>query len=303
LQGATISYVAPDHLGSPHQITNASKALIWSWDHDPFGNGAPVVAPGVTDNLRFPGQYSDQETGLHYNYFRDYDPRIGRYLERHYNYYRDYDPKLGRYIESDPIGLAGGVNTYGYVGGNPLAYVDPRGLDWSSDFQNYLSESYRHLAEAPRQFMDNPTGSIQSGLESTPGFAPELAAVRNANKLVNAFRASNTANEAVSGSGQSGANCPETQPLLPDSAWNSKAPRQTTPGTKALEGQYINDQGRVEPWKAHYDEYGRQIGRTDYNAGNKSAGVPATHYHTREYNAQFPLGTSTGDHLPGEYGR
>jgi RHS repeat-associated protein len=104
-----VFYIAPDHLGAPHQITNAAGQVVWLWDHDPFGNGAPTGS--LVYNLRFPGQYFDAETGLSYNYFRD------------------YDPKLGRYVQSDPIGLAGGVNSYAYSTGNPVSHYDIYGLD------------------------------------------------------------------------------------------------------------------------------------------------------------------------------
>jgi hypothetical protein len=62
----------------------------------------------------------------------------------------------------------------------------------------------------------------------------------------------------------------------------SKAPYQVTPGIRKLEGRYINDLGVSQPWRAHYDEYGRLKGRTDFNAGNPVAGIPDIHHHTYE---------------------
>jgi len=111
--GTDVHYVHTDHLGTPRAIT-ASGTVIWRWESDPFGSTAAQEDPdgnlvGFTYNLRFPGQYYDSESGLHYNYFRTYDPSVGRYLE------------------NDPIGLQGGLNTYGYVYQNPLSYVDPTG--------------------------------------------------------------------------------------------------------------------------------------------------------------------------------
>ena len=106
--------VDPDNINAPHIITNQTGNRVWFWDHLDFGNNAPNQNPsglGVFPyNLRFPGQYADAETGLNYNMFRD------------------YNPTLGRYVESDPIGLAAGINTYGYVGGNPVTNTDPLGL-------------------------------------------------------------------------------------------------------------------------------------------------------------------------------
>ena len=108
-------YIHNDHLGTPQALTNEAATVVWQAHYRPFGKALVNEDPDldsnpVVFNLRFPGQYFDQESGLHYNYFRD------------------YDPQTGRYIQSDPIGLSGGMNTYGYVGGNPLRFVDPFGL-------------------------------------------------------------------------------------------------------------------------------------------------------------------------------
>jgi RHS repeat-associated protein len=90
--------------------TNGTQAIVWRWEGEAFGNTPAEELAGVSVNLRFPGQYYDSETNLHYNYFRY------------------YDPTLGRYLQSDPIGLKDGLNTYNYVDLNPIRYVDPLGL-------------------------------------------------------------------------------------------------------------------------------------------------------------------------------
>ncbi|GAA0695166.1 hypothetical protein GCM10009429_21910 [Dyella marensis] len=106
----SMSYVHADGLGTPRVVTNGAGATIWQWPYqgNPFGE---LAAPGaLIFNLRLPGQYFDVESGLSYN--------INRY----------YDPLTGRYAQSDPAGLRGGLNSYAYVGGDPLGLVDPLGL-------------------------------------------------------------------------------------------------------------------------------------------------------------------------------
>ncbi len=103
----SITWLTTDHLGTPRLGTNNTHQVVWRWTGDAFGTAMPDSDPdsnGTHTRIenRFAGQYHDNETGLHYNGFRHYSPATGRYMS------------------SDPIGLAGGMNTYGYAAGNPL---------------------------------------------------------------------------------------------------------------------------------------------------------------------------------------
>jgi len=117
LRGTSAYYVHADHLNTPRQIDNQAGDPVWLWDTITFGASAADQDPLSTGTnfdyrLRHPGQYYDWETGLFQNWFRDYNPNVGRYAE------------------SDPIGLEGGLNTYAYALLDPLSYIDPTGLAW-----------------------------------------------------------------------------------------------------------------------------------------------------------------------------
>ncbi len=110
----TIYYFHNDHLGTPQAMSDQNGTIVWKAEYEPFGT-AVVDEDGdgiaVTCNLRFPGQYFDAESGLHYNY------------------HRDYDPSTGRYIEPDPVGIRSGTNRlFNYANSNTLSYVDELGL-------------------------------------------------------------------------------------------------------------------------------------------------------------------------------
>ena len=117
--------IEADHLGTPRAVVDpTTDTPVWRWDlagpnattSAVFGDSLPLTDPDGDGepfefNLRFPGQQYDAETGTHYNYFRD------------------YEPVTGRYIESDPVGLLGEISTYSYSLSNPLTYTDPFGLE------------------------------------------------------------------------------------------------------------------------------------------------------------------------------
>jgi RHS repeat-associated protein len=108
-------YLHFDHLATPRRVTDQSQAIVWRWDSSPFGLVRPDEDPdgdgkAFSLNLRFAGQYHDEESGLRYNHFRTYDPTAGRFLE------------------PDPIGLEGGMNPFAHALGNPVRLADPQGL-------------------------------------------------------------------------------------------------------------------------------------------------------------------------------
>ena len=121
--------VHSDHLNTPRRLTNDSGLPVWQWSYSAFGDNLPTTAASrfassgaeaigatsVVFNLRWPGQYYDQESGLHFNW------------------HRSYSPGIGGYTQNDPKGLAAGPNRRIYVDGNPLSFTDPTGLDrWGS---------------------------------------------------------------------------------------------------------------------------------------------------------------------------
>ena len=109
-QNGSYYFYQNDHLGTPQQLVAQNGAVVWSATYSAFGE-TNVDIETVTNNLRFPGQYFDSETGLHYNWQRYYDPNVGQY------------------IQVDPIGFAsGGMNFYEYVRNNPIRFLDFTGF-------------------------------------------------------------------------------------------------------------------------------------------------------------------------------
>ena len=108
VENDVLYYVHNDHIGRPEIVTDATQAKVWEAENNAFGN-APVLDAIGGFNIGFPGQYYDEESGTYYNFFRTYDSSTGRYLQ------------------SDPIGMAGGLNTYAYAFSNPVGLFDPTG--------------------------------------------------------------------------------------------------------------------------------------------------------------------------------
>jgi len=122
IEGGTTYYYHNDHLGTPQRMTDESGNVVWSAIYSAFGKA--TVTGTITNNLRFPGQYFDEETGMHYNW------------------QRYFDAESGRYVSVDPLGFrAKDVNLYRYVQNNPINFVDPSGL-YGKDVHFYKTREW-----------------------------------------------------------------------------------------------------------------------------------------------------------------
>ena len=143
-----------DHLGTTRGLTDASGAMVNAFSYDAFGNSA---TSSVT-RYGFTGREADAETGLMY-----YRARF-------------YDPAVGRFVSEDPIGLAGGINLYGYVKNNPLNSIDPMGLhdvDVHYYLTYYLVKNHPCYTEVEARAIANADQGVDEDPSTAPGPYPE----------------------------------------------------------------------------------------------------------------------------------
>lgn len=142
--GTRFHHVVTDHLGTPRELVDPGGRVAWQATTSAWGALLDARRPSAYCPLRFPGQYHDQETGLHYNMFRYYNPDTGQYLT------------------PDPLGLGPAPNNYAYTT-NPLRYIDPLGLTVCERFNNFRRQvSPGELHGAPPPYPGGRPGHAQS---------------------------------------------------------------------------------------------------------------------------------------------
>ena len=196
----TVYDVHTDHLDTPRLLTDSTGATVWTSHHEPFGKAHIASDPDgdgthLAFPFRFPGQYEDDETGLHYNRYRYYDPHIGRYLS------------------PDPLGLIDGPNLYSYAANDPFNLFDPYGLYACDELTSGLLRAL--LGQIP--FFDAIDAALQGNYTAAAGYAAldlasiafppaRLAKLAKFAKLAKgADRAANTANTAWRANNAAGA--------------------------------------------------------------------------------------------------
>ncbi|HEY0061044.1 MAG TPA: RHS repeat-associated core domain-containing protein [Telluria sp.] len=201
--GMTTAYYHHDDRQAPVQATDRDGHIVWAADYNAFGRAtvitpaASIEVPTLDSRLRLPGQVEDEETGLHYNF------------------QRYYDPETGRYLESDPIGLRGGINTYAYVNHNPLSLIDPEGLDpW------YRDPAVRRREAIARTARENK-GSEAWSIYKTH---PNTERVSRSPFGIGQFKCNLFVDDVMSSAGRSNGRRPDNLPHVAQDWYDGKVP-------------------------------------------------------------------------------
>jgi len=217
---ARIYAIHTDHLGTPQAVTDEHQHIVWQAETTPFGQAkvtyAKVSASTTGEtirnkvfemSLRLPGQVYDAETGLNQNY------------------YRDYDPTLGRYTTPDPTGIEGGLNPYAYVNSNPLTNIDPLGL-YESDIHYYMTfflamaagvsyDDARTIAFGDEYVDDNP---LTRPVDGSSWLTTVGSIFVNQNKLLDYHFTLSSSDKTSSGYGKTDGNYQNSDLTLPSTS-------------------------------------------------------------------------------------
>ncbi len=171
VHNGVLHFVHNDHLGRPARVTNGSGSTRWQSESNAFGNNPIGISHIGSFNVGFPGQYYDIESGTYYNYNRTYDEVAGRYLQ------------------SDPIGLAGGTNTYVYANANPVSNVDAYGLvSYSGNSNpyilNYEGGGLSEVGLDPSNVVTGDTACIENIWGTVTDYTPIIGGVKSGLRFI-----------------------------------------------------------------------------------------------------------------------
>lgn len=166
-----VYYYLTDHLGTPQKVMDGAGAVVWSGDYRPFGEVVSGVST-IQNQFRFPGQYYDKETGLHYNYHRYYLPR------------------QGRYATPDPILLLGRQAPYSYAENSPTICSDTYGLMISRGHASIISfvlipfgadDNIIQLVQKGSEDVDRPLNTFNNNEHGMTNFLQSVREARERN--------------------------------------------------------------------------------------------------------------------------
>jgi RHS repeat-associated protein len=314
-----LSFYLNDWLGTRRAQTDYAGNLEQNCASLPFGDGE-TCNPTTTEHL-FTGKERDAESGNDYFGARYYASTMGRFLSPDWA----SDPTAVPYASyTNPQSL----NLYGYMRNNPLGGTDPDGhCCWEFDLANWIGTGIATqgaggfarnvgvgIAKGAGQFAYNTAAMAAAG--SGPGGAgaaaqmmmnqPASITPSNLTQAQVAFVTNITIGVVATAPIALETVPAEAAEEIPEVAAESfgikgaPAPDQVTPGIENVKGVYDGEHG-AQPYSAHYDEYGRQVGRTDYTSAPDATNHPDPHYHTREYGPGYgPKGKESGP-VPGEH--